>query len=112
MVALSRLEEIASALLYLLRTPVSERAGFVAVPLGALAELGIRLTGIARDTPVREKTDPATLELVYTLLPRLQTVGCQVLAQTALAVKIHLLPHANEILGTVSRTLATYPLRS
>jgi len=112
MVALSRLEELSSALLYLLRTPISERAGFVPVPIGALAELGVRLTGLARDTPVRERTDPATLELVYTLLPRLQTVGCQVLAQTALAAKIALVPHAVEIVGTVARTLGTYPVRS
>lgn len=82
--ALVRLESLAQALALVLRTPTSERAGAVEVPVGALVELGVRLVGMSSDMPVKERVDPATLTLSVSLLPRLQVAGCQLLAQLGL----------------------------
>lgn len=83
--ALVRMEALSQALTCLLRTPTVERAGTVEVPVGALVELGTRLAGLNSDTPVKERVDPSTMTLSFSLLPRLQIIGCQLLAQLGLA---------------------------
>lgn len=102
--ALARLEALSKVLALVLRTPTSERTGPVDVPVGALVELGVRLVGMNSEMPVRitsssflklcvltrlgsqvkERVDPTTLTLSISLLPRLQVVGCHLLAQLGL----------------------------
>lgn len=110
--ALSRLETLNRVLLLALRTPTTEKAGPVAVPLGALLELGVRLAAFSTATPVKERTDPTLRTATYALLPRLQIQGCQLLAQLALATTSQLATHATTILSTLAKTLTTYDVRS
>lgn len=110
--ALERIESLTIALSLALRTPTSEKTGPVEVPVGALSELGVRLVGLNLDTPIKERIDPTLLTLSLSLLPRLQFCGAQLLAQLGLCVGARLVANASEILGTISRTLITYPLRS
>lgn len=110
--ALLRIEALTAAITLALRSPTSERTGPVEVPVGCIAELGIRLLSFNSDMPVKDRTDPTLLTLTMSLLPRLQLAGCQILAQLALATGARLSANASEILGIISRTLITYPLRS
>lgn len=110
--ALERIESLTIALSLALRTPTSEKTGPVEVPVGALSELGVRLVGLNLDTPIKERIDPTLLTLSISLLPRLQFCGAQLLAQLGLCVGSRLVANASDILGTISRTLITYPLRS
>ncbi|GAA5845556.1 hypothetical protein JCM5353_006752 [Sporobolomyces roseus] len=110
--ALDRLETLMKVLVRVLKTPTSEKAGQVNVPVGALVELGSRLAGFNVQTPIRERVDPSTQTLIYSLLPKLQVMGCQLLAQVALSVGTKLVSFSSLILGTISRTLSTYPVRS
>lgn len=110
--ALARLEVLAKVLLLALRTPTTEKAGPVSVPLGALVELGVRLTSFSTATPVKERTDPTLRTATYALLPRLQVQGCQLLAQIALSAASHLATHATMILSALAKTLTTYEVRS
>jgi len=50
--ALNRLETLIKVLMRILKTPTSEKAGEVNVPVGALVELGMRLAGLNVQTPV------------------------------------------------------------
>ncbi|GAA5924901.1 uncharacterized protein JCM15063_005765 [Sporobolomyces koalae] len=110
--ALARLETLAKVLLLTLRTPATEKAGQVSIPIGALVELGTRLVAMNREMPVKERTDPTIHTLVISLVPRLQIVGCQILAQLGLCVGTQLVGFSNMVLGTVARTLSTYEIRS
>ncbi|KAL8281544.1 hypothetical protein RQP46_006228 [Phenoliferia psychrophenolica] len=110
--ALARLEALSKVLGLILRTPTSERTGPVDVPVGALVELGVRLVGMNSEMPVKERVDPTTLTLSISLLPRLQVVGCHILAQLGLCVGPRLAANAPEVLGAISRTALTYRLRS
>ncbi|BGP37270.1 hypothetical protein JCM10449v2_001175 [Rhodotorula kratochvilovae] len=108
---LTRLESLHRVLLRILRTPTTEKAGLVPLPLGALTELGVRLTSLSSLTPVRERTDPSLLTAVLSLLPRVQLLGAQLLAQLALAAGPHLAPHAGAVLAALSGTLNAYAPR-
>ncbi|BGP22323.1 armadillo-type fold domain containing protein [Rhodotorula toruloides] len=110
--ALSRLESLTRALLLILRTPTTEKAGPVHVPVGALVELGVRLTSFSTESPIKERTDPTLLTATVALTPRLQIQGCQLLAQLALSVGPQLSTHASVILSTLAKTLSSYPVRS
>ncbi|GAA5906572.1 hypothetical protein JCM8208_000483 [Rhodotorula glutinis] len=110
--ALVRLESLTSVLLAVLRTPTTEKAGLVPLPLGALVELSIRLVALSSLTPVRERTDPALLTSVLALVvPRTQLAGARLAAQLALASGPHLAPHAGAVLGALSATLNAYAPR-
>jgi hypothetical protein len=80
---LSRLDSLSYTLCYLLRTPTTERAGSVPVPIGALAELGVRLISLNEETSVKERVDPAVVRTVYASLGRLQVAGGRILATVA-----------------------------
>ncbi|CEQ39091.1 SPOSA6832_00570 [Sporobolomyces salmonicolor] len=110
--ALSRLETLSRVLNLALRTPTTEKAGTVQVPVGALVELGVRMVGMNTEMPVKERVDPTVQTLTMSLLPRIQVIGCQLLAQLGLCVGSQLVMHASAILSTVARTLSTYPTRS
>ncbi|GAA6062703.1 hypothetical protein JCM10212_004761 [Sporobolomyces blumeae] len=110
--ALDRLETLSKVLLLALRTPTTEKAGPVQVPIGALVELGTRLVSMNSESPMRERVDPTVRTLTLSLLPRVQIVGCQLLAQVGLTVGSHLTVHSSMVLATVARTLNTYPVRS
>ncbi|GAA5979325.1 hypothetical protein JCM10908_002881 [Rhodotorula pacifica] len=110
--ALARLETLVKVVLLALRTPTTEKAGPVSVPLGALVELGVRLASFSTATPVKERTDPYLRTATYALLPRIQIQGCQVLAQLALSTTSQLATHATTILTTLAKTLTTYEVRS
>ncbi|GAA5961023.1 hypothetical protein JCM21900_002277 [Sporobolomyces salmonicolor] len=110
--ALSRLETLSRVLNLALRTPTTEKAGTVQVPVGALVELGVRMVGMNTEMPVKERVDPTVQTLTMSLLPRIQVIGCQLLAQTGLCVGSQLVMHASAVLSTVARTLSTYPTRS
>ncbi|BGP29529.1 hypothetical protein JCM10296v2_001268 [Rhodotorula toruloides] len=110
--ALARLESLNRALLLILRTPTTEKAGPVPVPIGALVELGVRLASFSTESPIKERTDPTILTAILTLTPRLQVQGCQLLAQIALSVDMPLSTHASVILSTLAKTLSSYPVRS
>ncbi|GAA5973703.1 hypothetical protein JCM11641_005089 [Rhodosporidiobolus odoratus] len=110
--SLQRLEALSRVLLHLLRTPTSEKAGPVSLPVGALVELSLRLCGLSTETPVKERVDPTTRTAVESILPRLQVIGCKLIAQLSLAVGPQLAIHASLILSTLSRTLGTYQPRS
>ena len=56
--------------------------------------------------------DPSTQTLIFGLLPKLQVLGCQLLAQVSLTLGTKLIGFSTMILGTMSRTLSTYPVRS
>ncbi|GAA6055489.1 hypothetical protein JCM3770_006283 [Rhodotorula araucariae] len=108
---LTRLESLHCVLLQILRTPTTEKAGLVPLPLGALTELGVRLTSLSSLTPVRERTDPAQLNAVLAVLPRVQLAGAQLVAQLALVAGPHLAPHAGAVLGALSASLDAYAPR-
>ncbi|GAA5879094.1 hypothetical protein JCM3774_005567 [Rhodotorula dairenensis] len=110
--ALARLETLNKVVLLALRTPTTEKAGPVSVPLGALVELGVRLASFSTAMPVKERTDPSVRTATYTLLPRLQIQGCQLLAQLALSTTSQLATHATTILTALAKTLTTYDVRS
>ncbi|GAA6026106.1 hypothetical protein JCM11491_002868 [Sporobolomyces phaffii] len=110
--ALARLETLTLVLLETLRTPTTDRAGPVAVPLGAIVELGVRLVSFTSQSPVRDRVDPSVHTLTMTFVPKLETLGCRVLAQLALAVGTNLVGFAGVVLGAVARTLSTYEVRS
>ena len=110
--ALARLETLNKVVLLALRTPTTEKAGPVTVPLGALVELGVRLASFSTATPIKERTDPSVRTATYALLPRLQIQGCQLLAQLALSTTSQLATHATTILTTLAKTLTTYEPRS
>ncbi|GAA5841663.1 hypothetical protein JCM9279_000722 [Rhodotorula babjevae] len=110
--ALVRLESLTSVLLAVLRTPTTEKAGLVPLPLGALVELSTRLISLSSLTPVRERTDPALLTSVLALVvPRTQLAGARLAAQLALASGPHLAPHATVVLSALSATLNAYAPR-
>ncbi|GAA5928583.1 hypothetical protein JCM3775_004572 [Rhodotorula graminis] len=110
--ALVRLESLTAVLLAVLRTPTTEKAGLVPLPLGALVELSTRLVSLSSLTPVRERTDPALLTSVLALVvPRTQLAGARLAAQLALASGPHLAPHAGAVLGALSATLNAYAPR-
>ncbi|GAA6038507.1 hypothetical protein JCM8097_004602 [Rhodosporidiobolus ruineniae] len=112
--ALTRLESLSRVLLLALRTPTSEKAGTVPLPLGALVELALRLTSLSSQSPVKERTDPTVLtEVTAVVLPRLQLVGCKLAAQLALAVPgSQLALYASALLAALARTLGSYAPRS
>ncbi|KAM0749761.1 hypothetical protein T439DRAFT_357288 [Meredithblackwellia eburnea MCA 4105] len=110
--ALNRLESLSRVLTLVLRTPTSERTGQVDVPAGAIAELGTRLVGLCTETPIKDRVDPTVVTLTLSLLPRVQVVGCHLLAQLGLCIGPQLAANAPEILGALSRTVSTYPVRS
>ncbi|BGP05481.1 hypothetical protein JCM10049v2_001287 [Rhodotorula toruloides] len=110
--ALARLESLNRALLLVLRTPTTEKAGPVPVPVGALVELGVRLASFSTESPIKERTDPTILTATLALTPRLQIQGCQLLAQIALSVSSQLSTHASVILSTLAKTLSSYSVRS
>lgn len=80
---LSRIDSLSYTLCYLLRTPTTERAGSVPVPIGALVELGIRLVSLNEETSIKERVDPALVRTVIASLGRLQIAGGRILATTA-----------------------------
>ncbi|GAA5860686.1 hypothetical protein JCM1840_000340 [Sporobolomyces johnsonii] len=108
----SRLETLSRVLNLALRTPTTEKAGTVQVPVGALVELGVRMVGMNTEMPVKERVDPTVQTLTMSLLPRIQVMGCQLLAQLGLCVGSQLVMQASTVLSTVARTLSTYPARS
>lgn len=110
--ALARLESLNRALILVLRTPTTEKAGTVPVPVGALVELGVRLASFTTESPIKERTDPTVLTATLAFTPRLQIQGCQLLAQIALSAGSHLSTHASVILSTLAKTLSSYPVRS
>ncbi|GAA5830916.1 hypothetical protein JCM11251_005075 [Rhodosporidiobolus azoricus] len=111
--SVQRLEALSRVLLLLLRTPTTEKAGSVSVPVGALVEIVTRLGGLNLETPVKERVDPTIRTQVEVVaLPRLQIAGCQLAAQLSLTIGSQLAPHASAILASLSRTLGTYPPRS
>lgn len=83
--ATKRIETLARCICLALRTPTSEKVGSVPVPVGAIAEIGVRLVSINAETPFKDRQDPAQMTLVRSLMPRLQLVGSQILAQLAVA---------------------------
>ncbi|KAK4052183.1 hypothetical protein OIV83_002478 [Microbotryomycetes sp. JL201] len=105
---LARAEAFSLTLCTVLRTPTSERTGSVQVPVGAIVELGCRLAGLNTETPTKERTDPAVITATHALLPRLQTMGCQILAQLAMCLGPAASAHGSEILATLTRSLATF----
>ncbi|GAA5984343.1 hypothetical protein JCM5350_001024 [Sporobolomyces pararoseus] len=110
--ALARLETFSRVLLKTLRTPTTEKAGEVSIPVGALVELGVRMAGFSRESPVKERVDPMIHTLTLSILPKVQIVGCQILAQLGLCVGTKMVGFSNMVLGTVARTLSTYEIRS
>ncbi|GAA5916410.1 hypothetical protein JCM6882_001551 [Rhodosporidiobolus microsporus] len=111
--SLHRLEALSRVLLLLLRTPTTEKAGSVPVPVGALVEIALRLSGLNLETPVKERVDPTVRTQVEAVaLPRLQIAGCQLAAQLSLTVGSQLAAHASAMLSTLARTLGTYAPRS
>ncbi|GAA5862531.1 hypothetical protein JCM8547_002095 [Rhodosporidiobolus lusitaniae] len=110
---LSRLESLSTVLLLTLRTPTTERAGPVPIPVPSLVELSLRLLSFTSAAPVAERTDPSVLTAVLALSPRLQLVGARLAAQLALTLGGSTLAlHASTILSTLARTLGTYVPRS
>jgi hypothetical protein len=110
--ALTRLEVLSRVLLKTLRTPTTEKAGQVSIPVGALVELGVRMVGFNRESPIKERVDPTVHTLTLTILPQVQVVGCQLLAQLGLCIGTKMIGFSNMVLGTVARTLSTYEVRS
>ncbi|KAK4049765.1 hypothetical protein OIO90_005346 [Microbotryomycetes sp. JL221] len=111
-VGLARAEALTTTLCTVLRTPTAEKAGAMQVPIGAIVELGCRLAGFNADMPIKDRVDPAIVTSTFTLLARLQTLGCQILAQLALCVGPALSAHASEVLSTLARSLASLKPRS
>ncbi|GJN87923.1 hypothetical protein Rhopal_000878-T1 [Rhodotorula paludigena] len=108
--ALARLETLTRVLLLALRTPTTEKAGPVPVPLGALVELAQRLVSFSTAAPVRERVDPSLRTgVVAHAVPRLQLCGAQLAAQLARAAApaALLAPHATPLLGALAGTLTT-----
>lgn len=99
-------------LLKTLRTPTTEKAGEVSIPLGALVELGVRMVGFNRESPTKERVDPTVHTLVLSVVPKIEILGCQLLAQIGLCVGTKMVGFSNVVLGTVARTLSTYEVRS
>lgn len=110
--ALGRLSTLSSVLLKTLRTPTTEKAGQVSIPLGAIVELSTRMISMSRETPIKERVDPTTKTLVLSLVPQVQVLGCHLIAQLGMAVGTKLVAFSNVVLGTVARTLSTYEVRS
>ncbi|GAA5871004.1 hypothetical protein JCM16303_001658 [Sporobolomyces ruberrimus] len=110
--ALARLSTLSSVLLKTLRTPTTEKAGQVSIPLGAIVELSTRMISMSRETPIKERVDPTTKTLVLSLVPQVQVLGCHLIAQLGMAVGTKLVAFSNVVLGTVARTLSTYEVRS
>ncbi|GAA5902037.1 uncharacterized protein JCM6883_000472 [Sporobolomyces salmoneus] len=110
--ALARLETLSLVLLKALRTPSTEKAGEVSIPVGALVELGVRMVGFNRESPTKERVDPTVHTLTMSLVPKIQVLGCQLLAQLGLCVGTKMVGFSNVVLGTIARTLSTYEVRS
>lgn len=128
----SRLDSLAYTLCYLLRTPTTERAGPVPVPIGAIVELGVRLMSLNEETALKERVDPSVARAVYASLGRLQIAGGRILATVAARCVVLLmcrpsfsdqpssdystgqamLPYASDVLAAIANTLTTCPLRS
>lgn len=110
--ALARLETLSLVLLKALRTPSTEKAGEVSIPVGALVELGVRMVGFNRESPTKERVDPTVHTLTMSLVPKIQVLGCQLLAQLGLCVGTKMVGFSTVVLGTIARTLSTYEVRS
>ncbi|XAO27914.1 hypothetical protein I312_106778 [Cryptococcus bacillisporus CA1280] len=94
-VALDWLEGLTEAVLEMLRFPTGRP---VQVPVAGIVSAGLRFLSLTLDTPTVSYISPQHHALLIASLPRIWSIGLQLLGGIALAVEDHLFPHLSSIL--------------
>ncbi|KGB80224.3 hypothetical protein CNBG_6062 [Cryptococcus deuterogattii R265] len=94
-VALDWLEGLTEAVLEMLRFPTGRP---VQVPVAGIVSAGLRFLSLTLDTPTVSYISPQHHALLVASLPRIWSIGAQLLGGIALAVEDHLFPHLSNIL--------------
>ncbi|AFR95231.2 hypothetical protein C343_03324 [Cryptococcus neoformans C23] len=94
-VSLDWLEGLTEAVLEMLRFPTNRP---VQVPVAGIVSAGLRFLSLTLDTPTVSYISPQHHALLVASLPRIWSIGMQLLGGIALAVEDHLFPHLSNIL--------------
>ncbi|WRT64888.1 uncharacterized protein IL334_001824 [Kwoniella shivajii] len=94
-VALDWIEGFSEAILALLRFPTARP---VPVPMAQIVSAGLRCVSLTLDTPTVSYISPQHHAALLACLPRIWTVGVQLIGSVAIACGDHLFPHLGSIL--------------